>query len=146
MFSNKRAAGLKLFACRGPAPDEKIIKLKHAVELYKGDFMEGNYETWCEELRSKYRTYFISMSEDLSEMLFDNDDFDGSLHYSENLLRFDKLNLGGYENIINCMVKLEKPQIAKVRYSQLAKYYKKEYDESLPEKLSAKLEKIIAES
>lgn len=117
--------------------------MEKAIELYKGDFMDGNYETWCEELRTKYRTEFISISEELIKKLYEKGEYNKAMHYSEYLLKYDPLNIVCYEYIINSMIKLDKPQIAMIRYNQLVKFYKKEYDETLPEKISSKLKKII---
>lgn len=125
-------------------PNLKLKFLKKAVDMYKGDFLEGNYDTWCEELRSKYRSYFVSMSEELIRILFNNKDHEEVLLYSENLLKFDKLNLSGYEYIIRSMIEINRPQIAKVRYSQLLKSYKREYDEVLPAKFSTRFEELIS--
>ncbi|NOS83614.1 MAG: hypothetical protein HOP31_00610 [Ignavibacteria bacterium] len=125
-------------------PDSRARVLKQAIEMYKGDFMEGNYETWCEELRSKYRLYLVSMSEELISILFNNEDHTNVLHFSENLLKFDKLNLAGYEYMIRSMIEINKPQIAKVRYTQLQKNYRREYDEVLPEKISLRFEALIS--
>ena len=122
----------------------KLRYLKQAVDMYKGDFLEGNYDTWCEELRSKYRSYFVSMSEELIRILFNNKEHEEVLLYSENLLKFDKLNLSGYEYIIRSMIEINRPQIAKVRYSQLLKSYKREYDEVLPEQFSTRFEALIS--
>ncbi|MBN8585016.1 MAG: hypothetical protein J0M37_07950 [Ignavibacteria bacterium] len=124
-------------------PSEKLQMMEKAIELYKGDFMDGNYETWCEELRTKYRTEFISISEELIKKLYEKGEYNKAMHYSEYLLKYDPLNIVCYEYIINSMIKLDKPQIAMIRYNQLVKFYKKEYDETLPEKISSKLKKII---
>lgn len=125
-------------------PGVKVKYLKQAVDMYKGDFLEGNYDTWCEELRSRYRSYFVSMSEELVRILFGNKEYEEVLLYSENLLKFDKLNLSGYEYLIRSMIEINRPQIAKVRYSQLLKSYKREYDEVLPEKFSTRFEALIS--
>jgi len=123
--------------------DIKIQLLKEAIDIYKGDFMEGNYDTWCEELRTRYRTNFILMSEELLDLLYKAEDYNGVMQYAENLLRFDRLNIVCYEYIVNAMIKLDKPQIARLRYLQLQKFYKKEYDEALPVRLSDKFEKLM---
>ncbi|MEO8512552.1 MAG: hypothetical protein ABI543_03240 [Ignavibacteria bacterium] len=94
-------------------------------------------------MRTKYKSYFVPISEELIKLLFADENYDGALHYSENLLKYDLLNLTCYEYIINSTVKLNKPQITKARYTQLVKYYKKEYDESLPLVLSKRFENII---
>jgi len=122
---------------------EKVKVMMNAVELYKGDFMEGNYETWCEELRTKYRTAFVTISEELIKLLYESADYHKTLHYSEILLKHEPVNLVCYEYIINSMMKLEKPQLAQLRYNQLVKFYKKEYDDVLPARLSEKFKKII---
>ncbi|MFI5211431.1 MAG: BTAD domain-containing putative transcriptional regulator [Ignavibacteria bacterium] len=122
---------------------KKVHLQKQAIELYKGDFMEGSYDTWCEELRTKYKSYFVSISEELIKILFMEEDHNGVLHYSENLLRFDKLNLVAYEYMIGSLIKLNKPQLAKERYTQLNRYYKNEYGENPPGNLKSKIESII---
>lgn len=121
----------------------RTVTLQKAIALYKGDFMEGNYDTWCEELRSRYRSYFVTMSEELIRNLHDTKDHEGVIFYAENLLKYDKLSLAAYEFIIRSLIDISRPQIAKVRYSQLLKSYKREYDESLPQKFLAKFEELL---
>lgn len=33
---------------------ERINTLKQAIDLYKGEFLPGNYESWCEDIRMKF--------------------------------------------------------------------------------------------
>jgi hypothetical protein len=70
-------------------------------------------------------------------------DFEKSIQYSEDLLKYDNLNLTGHEYIIRSFVKINKSQIAKVRYSQFVKNYKKELEENLPHYYILRIESVL---
>ncbi|MCI0450435.1 MAG: hypothetical protein L0Y79_11755 [Chlorobi bacterium] len=112
--------------------ERRIHYTKEAITLYSGDFLEGNYETWAEELRVKFKNYFISMSEDLIIMLFDKKDYDEAVVCCEKLLKYDPLNLTAYENLITSYENLDKHNTARESYSKLIKNYEEEYGEKLP--------------
>lgn len=114
---------------------EKISMLKKAIKLYKGDFMEGHYETWVEELRSKYHSQFASASEELIKLLYVKGDFEGTLYYAENLLKHDKLNFRSYVYIINSHAKKNEFNLAKEIYALLEKKYSSEFGEELPKSI-----------
>jgi ATP/maltotriose-dependent transcriptional regulator MalT/DNA-binding SARP family transcriptional activator len=114
---------------------ERMGLLKKAIGLYRGDFMEGNYETWVEEIRSKYHSQFVKASEDLIKMLYLRGDFEGTLYYAENLLKHDKLNFRSYVYIINSHAKKNELNLAMEIYSILEKKYNSEYGEELPKSI-----------
>lgn len=124
-------------------PETKIDTGKKAISLYKGDFMEGNYETWCEEIRTKYRSYLLFILEEIIKLLFTENNYASAIQYAEDLLKQDSLNLTGHEYIIRSMVKMNRSQIAKVRYSQFVKNYKKELDENLPHYYILRIESVF---
>lgn len=123
--------------------EKKTELLRSAIEVYKGDFLEGNYETWSEELRMKYQSYFISMSEDLIKILAEEKDFDEVLEYSENLIKYDALNFTAYEHAIKAYEALNKLKQAREKYSRLIKAYEKEYNEKLPASFTSKVASIL---
>ena len=123
--------------------DKKLIYLKKAINFYKGDFLEGNYDNWCEELRTKYKSYLVSMSEELIKLLYFEGDYTGTLNYCENLLKYEKLNLVSYEYTIKSYENLDKHKLAREKYSQLIKNYKIEYDESVPNYFTEKIKFIL---
>lgn len=123
--------------------EKKVQLLTEAIGLYKGDFLEGNYETWAEELRSKYQSYFISMSEELLKILADLNDHEQVMEYSEKLIKHDSLNLTAYEYAIKSYEALNKNKQAREKYSRLIKAYEAEYGEKLPESFTAKVRSIL---
>ncbi len=42
--------------------EDKISACKKAIELYKGNFLDGFNEPWCVELRENYRSKFLKLS------------------------------------------------------------------------------------
>jgi DNA-binding SARP family transcriptional activator len=124
-------------------PQKKLHLLKKAADMYKGDFLEGNYETWVEELKTRYKSAFISLSEELIKILFDNKEYEETLDYAENLLRFENLNLAAYEYAIRSYENLDKHKQAREKYSRLLKSYESEYGEKLPQSFTSKLSEIM---
>ena len=123
--------------------DKKLLYLKKAVNIYKGDFLEGNYDNWCEELRTKYKSYMVSMSEELIKFLYAQGDYSSSVSYCEKLLKYEKLNLIAYEYTIKSYENLDKHTLAREKYSQLIKSYKIEFDESVPGYFTDKIKFIL---
>jgi len=123
--------------------ERRMNYLKEAISLYNGDFLEGNYETWTEELKVKYKDYFISASENLIVLLFDKKKYDEVLNYSEKLLKYDNLNLTAYEYLITSYENLDKHKMARETYSKLIKNYESEYGEKLPHSFTSKLAAVI---
>lgn len=119
---------------------ELLIK---AISLYKGDFMGNYYDSWCEDLRTKYFSYFTEMNEQLLKLNFSENEFDKTILFSENYLKYDNLSLTAYEYLLSSLVNSGKKQSARLRYTKLRKDYKSEYGEILPLSLSKKFENII---
>jgi DNA-binding SARP family transcriptional activator len=119
--------------------ESKSAELKKAISLYKGEFLEGNYERWIEELRTRYKTYFISLSEELIKLFFENQNYSETLNYSENLLKHDPLNLEAAEYILKAYEKMNKLSLARTKYEKLKRDYEKEYGENLPDSFNNKV-------
>ena len=115
-----------------------------AVELYKGEFLEGNYEQWCEDIRSDFHNKFISVSEHLLDILIQERRFDEIIYYSEKLLSQDKLNEKAYMSLIEAYVKSEKPKSARESYSKMLKKYQEELGEVPDQKTRRKIESFLA--
>jgi ATP/maltotriose-dependent transcriptional regulator MalT/DNA-binding SARP family transcriptional activator len=126
------------------ATEKKIEFMKKALGLYNGEFLEGNYETWCEELRTAYKSYFMLMSEELIKLLCGSGEYTDCIKYSENLLRYDKINLQAYEGLIKSYIRLDKYNLAKEKHSQLIQDYKKEYSEEPPIRIIKKIDMALS--
>ncbi|NOS83811.1 MAG: tetratricopeptide repeat protein, partial [Ignavibacteria bacterium] len=119
--------------------EEKIKHSINAIEIYKGDFLPGYYDSWCEELRVKYKNMYITLCEELIKMLEAEIRYNEVIKYSELLLKEDKLNDSTHISIINACAKLGNIKMAKSRYGIMLKIY----DEELGEKPQTEtLEKI----
>jgi two-component SAPR family response regulator len=123
--------------------DRRARYFKEAIAIYGGDFLDGNYETWAEELRVKYKNYFISMSEDLTVILFDEKKYSEALNFCEKLLKYDPLNLIAFEHLIKSYENQDKHTMARECYANLIKKYESEYGEKLPSSFTSKIAAVI---
>ncbi|HEY3249892.1 MAG TPA: BTAD domain-containing putative transcriptional regulator, partial [Ignavibacteria bacterium] len=123
--------------------NEKINLSKKAVELYKGDFWEGNYETWCEELRTRYKNDYISLCENMVSNIYDLKLFDEAILYANKLRTIDRSNTHSFEIEIKSYYETGRISLAKEKMEQMTKYYKKELNEQLPQELIEKLKIIL---
>ncbi len=122
---------------------KKMEYAKKSIALYTGEFLEGIYEFWSEDTRSKAKADFISISEELIVLLFNLKLFNEVVHYSENLLIHEKINETAYLYCIKSMVELKKINNAKEKFSQMLKSYENELGEKPPQKTLNLLEKIL---
>lgn len=133
----------KLIKSSAVNKEEKIHACKDAIELYKGDFMEYNYEHWCEDLRDEFKNKFISISETLISLLSNENDYEGVILYSENLLKHDKLNELAYLNLVEAHIKNDKKKAANDVYSKMLKLYKDELSELPDPQILKKINNLI---
>lgn len=113
-------------------PEEKIRHLSAAVEMYKGDFMQGYYDSWCEELRVKYKNMFSFVCEELIKLLESAGRYDEVVRYSGRSIEDDKLSEAAHLSIINAYSQLGNTKMAHARYQLMLKIF----DEELGEKPS----------
>lgn len=123
--------------------DQLINLLSRAAGLYKGDFLEGIYDTWAEELRTKYSSHYIEIAEKLMEILFNKGKFDEVIETAENLNRLDKYNLKSYEYLLKALHNLKRHKMLKDTFTRLSKTYVKEYDEELPLSFTSKVKPML---
>jgi DNA-binding SARP family transcriptional activator len=123
------------------AKDDRIKSAIAAAELYAGDFLPGYYESWCEELRIKYKNMFATLMTGLIELLEPENRIEEIVKYSERLLTEDSLNEAAYLAAIKAYANMQNINMAK---SLLAKMLRV-FDEELGEKPSSKTLRIISE-
>lgn len=124
LYSSSRLPGLQ--------SDEKLSVCLKAAELYKGDFLPGYYDNWCEELRLKYRNMFIVLAEDLLSLLETAGRTEEAARYAELLLNTDKLNDKAHLSIINSFAKQHNTTAARNRCRLMVKIYNEELGEDPP--------------
>lgn len=123
--------------------EEKITHSFKAIDLFKGDFLPGYYDSWSEELRVKYKNMFITLCEELIKFLEAEKRFDEVIKYSELLLKEDKLNDSAHISIINAYTKLGNIKMAKSRYEIMLKIYNDEFGEKPQSKTLDKIALIL---
>ncbi len=69
--------------------DRCIVAYERAVNLYRGDFMQGSYDDWVEEQRSYYREQHLRLLESLAAVAQKTEDWSRSLHLAQEILRDD---------------------------------------------------------
>ena len=122
----------------------KVKLLEKGVNLFTGEFLESNYETWIEELRTKYKSYFIAISEVLVKTLYGDNNFDDTIYYAENLMKHDRFNLLALEYLFMSLQKLGKIKLAKSKLELMNIQYEKEHGEYLPRKFIEKILPLLA--
>jgi len=126
--------------------EEKITNSVKAIEMYKGDFLPGYYDSWCEELRVKYKNMFITLCEELIKLLENDARYEEVVKYSELLLNEDRLSDSTHISIINACVKLGNIKLAKSRFEIMLKIYDDELDEKPQPKTLEKITHILSEA
>jgi DNA-binding SARP family transcriptional activator len=115
--STEKDASMKIKACR------------NAINIYKGEFLEGFYELWCEDIRNEYSNKFISMYELMLNLLNAEGSYDEIIEYSENLLKYDSLNETAFTCMVEAFINLNKSKSARQTYKRMLNIYEKELGE-----------------
>lgn len=127
------------FKVPGLSADDKIKFAEEAVRLYKGDFLPGYYDNWCEEMRINYKNIYIILCEGLVKEFELIKNYDKVIEYALLILNQDKLNENAYISIISAYTNQNNINMAKSRLASMLNIF----EEELGEKPSAKtLQKI----
>ena len=76
-----------------------IAAYEAAVELYRGEFMQGSYETWVEEQRSYYREQYLRLLEVLAGVAEKSEDWVRSMQLAKRIIHEDQ-----FREDIHCLV------------------------------------------
>lgn len=69
---------------------EKANLLEEAVQLYQGDFLEGQYDEWCLFERERFRNMYLVMLDKLIEYCEASHKIDTGIRYGELILKYDR--------------------------------------------------------
>lgn len=106
--------------------EDKLIYAKKAITLYNGEFLDGFYDRWCEDIRNEVRVHFISLCEDVISAEYNSAHYDECLEYCEILQRHDKLNESVFEHSIRSYLSQQKQRNAREKMEQMINVYNKE--------------------
>jgi len=74
---------------REKAFDQCIQCYQSAVEIYRGEFMQGSYDAWADEQRSYYRKQYLQLIESLARVAQSVGDWFKSIQFSHQILQDD---------------------------------------------------------
>ena len=123
--------------------NSKINFAEQAMDLFKGEFLPGNYDSWCEELRELYNNRVIEMCEILLRLLKKKNLTAKIIHYGRLLLSIDRLNETGNLYLIEALCETGKVSQAKNIYSNMLKSYREEFGEKPDKSIVSSIQKIL---
>jgi two-component SAPR family response regulator len=86
-------------ARRARQPEECIRAYERALELYRGEFMQGSYEPWAEEQRAFYREQYLRLLEALAGAAQVVADWPRAMQLAQLILRDDQ-----FREDIHCLI------------------------------------------
>ena len=69
--------------------EECIKAYEGAIALYRGEFMQGSYDTWVEEQRTYYSRQYLRVLESLASVAEKMQDWDRAMQLAQRILRDD---------------------------------------------------------
>jgi two-component SAPR family response regulator len=116
-------------------PAEAAAQLKKAEALYRGDFLQGFYEDWCEPLRAQLFNQLVQLFTGLGQHYFERGKYEVSLDYWKRLLLRDNCSEDAYLGSVLCQLALGRKAEAVRTYHQCADRLREELNLSPPPKL-----------
>lgn len=85
----------------GKQLDEAGVRmLKDAVELYKGDLLDGWYQDWCLFERERLQNMYLSMLDKLMSYSEEHREYEAGLSYGSTILRYDRASERTYRQLM----------------------------------------------
>lgn len=82
-----------------------IEMLKSAVELYKGDLLEGSYHDWCLFERERLQNMYLSMLEKLLTCSEKHGEYEAGQAYGSTILRYDPARESTHRQLMHLQYK-----------------------------------------
>jgi DNA-binding SARP family transcriptional activator len=103
-------------------------RLREAVQLYRGDFLEGYWHDWCLFERERFRNMYLGMTDKLIERCLSLENFDEGLDYAERILTLDPASERAHQQIMR-LYHLSGNRTAALRqFERCVKHLKEELD------------------
>jgi DNA-binding SARP family transcriptional activator len=103
-------------------------RLRAALELYQGAFMEDSYDTWVEEIRAEYRMVRRNRLLMLGEIYLKKLKFDSAIQIGKEILNSDPLDEEGHRFLIRTYLVSGEKAKAMNQYKKCVDIFKKELD------------------
>jgi len=82
---------------------ETIESLEEALKLYKGDYLQDNFDDWCGLERERLRIEHRSAMEKLARMYVEQKEYPKAKHLYQVLIREDVFNEDVHRELIRCL-------------------------------------------
>ena len=102
-----------------------IDAFKHAVQLYEGEFLEGEQGDWIEPVRVKCATTHAAMLERLADSALSYGEHQEALGYGLDLLAVDRANEAASRMVMRCFAALGRRGRVLAEYEALRAYLRK---------------------
>jgi response regulator RpfG family c-di-GMP phosphodiesterase/DNA-binding SARP family transcriptional activator len=120
-----------------------LAELQKAERLYTGDFMEGSYDEWSDDLRLSTRNRFIELLSLLGTYFFRKAKYEVSMDYWKKLISHDNCFEDAYFGLMLCHVAADSRNEAIKIYHQCTQTLKKELELPPPAKVAEIYLKLI---
>lgn len=67
-----------------------VRELQSAVDLYRGDLLDGCYQDWCIYERERFQHMYLAMLDKLMDYCQARHDYEAGLSYGRRILRYDR--------------------------------------------------------
>ena len=106
---------------------ERCINLyEAAINIYRGEFMQGTYDDWVEEQRTYYREQYLHLLEALAAVAQKTEDWTRSLHLAQQILRDDPFREDVHCMMMRALAGQGNRHAVKEQYETLRKLLQKE--------------------
>lgn len=102
------------------------IKLKEAIGLYKGNFLEDSYDSWVDEIRNELRSLYRRALLMLGEICLRKLRFDEAIEIGKNILNLDPFDEEGHRFLIRSYSISGEKAKAINQYKRCAELFQKE--------------------
>lgn len=88
-------------ATQGKSLDQNGAELlKNAVELYKGDLLDGWYHDWCLFERERLQNMYLTMLDKLMTYSMEHQEYETGFTYGSTILRYDRASERTYRQLM----------------------------------------------
>ncbi len=88
-------------ATQGKSLDQNGAQLlKNAVELYKGDLLDGWYHDWCLFERERLQNMYLTMLDKLMTYSIEHQEYETGFTYGSTILRYDRASERTYRQLM----------------------------------------------
>lgn len=112
----------------GELDEARAQRLRDAVQLYRGDLMQGCYEDWCIFERERLQNMYLAMLDKLIDCCQAHGQYEHGLDYGAAILRYDRARERTHRRMMRLYYLAGDRTSALRQYAQLARALREELD------------------